>query len=98
MKLRTIALTFVFAFTLIGAAFAHGGGEHVKGKVTAITDSNITVSTVNGETKTVTFDQSSKFLKSGTPATAKDLKVGDKVVIDVHEMNGKLHATQLRFG
>ena len=97
MKLRTLLLTLVMA-TFVGAAFAHGGGEHVKGKVTAIGDGSITVLTVKGESKVIAFDQSSKFLKSGSPATVQDLKVGDKVVIDIHDMNGKLHAAQVRFG
>lgn len=39
-----------------------------------------------------------KFQKSGPPATLKDLKVGDKVVIHATGSDDKLVATEVRFG
>lgn len=68
------------------------------GKVKAMTADSITVVTKTNEAKTVNFDAKTMFMKSGQMATAKDLKVGDRVVIDVHEMDGKLHAAEVRFG
>jgi len=94
-KLLTIG---VLMFALGALSFAHGGAEHVMGKVKAMTSDSITVVTKTNAVKTVGFDASTKFMKSGEAATAKDLKVGDRVVIEVHEMSGKLHAAEVRFG
>ena len=94
-KLLTIG---VLMFALGALSFAHGGAEHVMGKVKAMTSDSITVVTKTGAVKTVGFDASTKFIKSGEAATAKDLKVGDRVVIEVHEMGSKLHAAEVRFG
>ena len=88
----------VLVLALGALSFAHGGAEHVMGKVKAMTTDSITVVTKTNAFKTVGFDASTKFMKSGEAATAKDLKVGDRVVIDVHEMGSKLHAAEVRFG
>ena len=96
MKKRSLALMLVLVFTAM--AFAHEGGVHLKGKVTAINTESITIETQAKQTKIVVFDESTKFQKSGKPASIKDLKVGDRVVIDIHEMNGKIHGTLVRFG
>ena len=39
-----------------------------------------------------------KFEKSGSPATLKDLKVGDKVVVHADVSDKKLVANEVRFG
>jgi hypothetical protein len=39
-----------------------------------------------------------KFVKSGVPASMKDLKLGDRVVIHAGKMNDKLMAHEVRFG
>ena len=95
---RSIALTVALVVALSGLALAHGGGEHVKGTVTAMTANSITVQTPEKETKTLSFNSETKFVKSGKPAKASDLKVGDRVVVDVHEMGDMLHAAEVRFG
>jgi len=95
---RTLALTAALAVVLSGLALAHGAGEHVKGTVTALTVNSITVQTPEKETIKLSFDSETKFIKSGKPAKAADLKVGDRVVVDVHEMKDTLHANVVRFG
>lgn len=92
-------VSIALLITLAGAvAFAHGGASHLKGKVTAVGENSITIETTDKQSKTVVFDQTTKFEKSGVAATPKDLMVGDRVVIDTHAMDGKLYATQVRFG
>ena len=96
-KLLTIG---VLVLALGALTFAHGGAEHVMGTVKAMTADSITVVTKTNEQKTVNFDAKTMFMKSGQMATAKDLKVGDRVVIEVHEVGtaGRLHAAEVRFG
>lgn len=95
---RKPGLTIFLITALAAMAFAHGGGEHIKGTVTAIGENSITLETPANKSKTIGFDAKTKFEKSGAAATVKDLKVGDRVVVDIHEMGEKLHATVVRFG
>lgn len=98
--MRKLLMISALVLALGALTFAHGGAEHVMGKVKAMTADSITVVTKTNEEKTVNFDAKTMFMKSGQMATAKDLKVGDRVVIEVHEVGtaGRLHAAEVRFG
>jgi hypothetical protein len=80
------------------AAFAHDGAHGMKGTVTAITDNTITIETPAKKTEVVHFDAKTTFVKSDAAATSKDLKIGDRVIIESHDMDGKMHAAKVRFG
>ena len=94
---RTVAV-FAVALALSAIAFAHGNEKHVMGTVTSISDNSITVETKSKKAVTVTVSATTEFQKSGSPATLKDLKVGDKVVIHATGAGEKLVATEVRFG
>ena len=69
---------------VLGATFAlaHNGVEHVMGTVSAITPTSITVTTVKQTSVTVLLDASSKFSHNDAEASWKDIKVGDRVVVN----------------
>lgn len=94
-QLRKLAL--VMAFLSVNS-FAHDGAHGMKGTVTAIGDNTITIETIAKKTLTTHFDAKTSFTKNGTAATAKDLKIGDRVIIEAHDMDGKMHAVKVRFG
>lgn len=94
---RTIT-AFALILALSAIAFAHGNEKHVMGTVTSIADNSITVQTTSKKTVTVTVSASTNFQKSGSPASLKDLKVGDKVVIHATGPEDKLVATNVRTG
>lgn len=80
-------------------AFAHNGVEHVMGTVTALTDSSITVDTAKHTSVTVLIDPTTRFTKNDAQAPRKDLKVGDRVVIDAKEnSNKKLVGVTVKLG
>lgn len=88
-----------FALTLLSlSAWAHDGAHGMKGTVTAVNADTITVETLAKKTETVHFDAKTAFTKSGVSARVKDLKVGDRVIIQAHDMDGKMHAVKVRFG
>ena len=73
----------IFALTLGSAiAFAHNGIEHVMGTVTAVTDTAITVDTVKHTSIAVLIDPATTFSNNDAQASRKDLKVGQRVVIN----------------
>jgi len=96
MKKMLATLTLLLA--LASLSFAHGNAKHLMGTVTAVSPDSITVKTTKGVTTMVTFTPETKFAKSGAPATAKDLKTGDRVVIEGDDDNGRLRAESVRFG
>lgn len=96
---KLISIIGLFILVLFSsAAFAHDGAHGMKGTVTAIGENTITIETPDKKTETIHFDASTKFQKSGTEAGVKDLKVGDRVVIQAHDKEGQMHAVQVRFG
>jgi hypothetical protein len=94
---HTVALVALL-FGLSVMALAHGNEKHVMGKVTSMSDNSITVETTSKKSVTVEVNDKTKFEKSGAPATLKDLKVGDKVVIHADVSGDKLVANEVDFG
>lgn len=94
---RTVALVaLLFALSVI--ALAHGKEQHIMGKVTSISDTSITVETTAKKSVIVNVSDKTKFEKSGSAATLKDLKVGDKVVVHADAEGDKLVANEVHFG
>ena len=81
MKQVTIAASVFFA--LVATAFAHGNNVHVRGVVTQISAQSITVQLANNTSKTLTLNAKTTVERAGKPAAMSDVKVGDRVVIDV---------------
>ncbi len=96
MKRTVAVVALVFAFSFM--ALAHGKEKHVMGTVTSISDSSITVETTAKKSVSVDVSDKTKFEKGGSPATLKDLKVGDKVVVRADVSGDKLVANEVRFG
>jgi hypothetical protein len=63
--------------------FAHGDNDHVRGTVTAINAQSIVVTTTGAAPRTLTLDAKTVFMSGGKAAHAGDVKVGDRVVVDV---------------
>ena len=96
MRRATAVMTLMFTLTLM--AFAHGKEKHVMGTVTSVSENSIVVETTANKSVAVEVKDKTKFEKSGSPATLKNLKVGDKVVIHADVSGDKLVATEVHFG
>lgn len=100
IRQRMYSLIAVLALVLGSAtAFAHEGFEHVMGTVTSVTDSSITVETVKHTSVTVIIDPATKFTKNDVTASLKDLKAGERVVVDAKpNSEKKLVAVTVKLG
>src|SRR2546428_11269828 len=96
--MRRIAFALIALSSFSNIVFAHNGVEHMRGTVTQITDQGITIATPERQTKTIRLLGATTFLKSGAAATLKDLKVGDKVVVDVVMKGQDMTAQSVKFG
>jgi type 1 fimbria pilin len=80
-------------------AFAHNGIEHVMGTVVEVTDSSITVETVKHAKVAIQVVSSTMFTRKDGTASIKDLKPGERVVINAKEAaNHKLAAVSVKWG
>jgi hypothetical protein len=83
MKQLLSVIALVLAIS--AGAFAHEGNEHIRGVVTAVSAQSVTVELANKATKTLSISAKTAFETAGKPAHLGDVKVGDRVVIDVPE-------------
>lgn len=94
--LKQSAAVLVLLVSGAGAVGAHGNNDHVRGTVSHVSETAIVVQTTDKQPKTLTLATTTTFERSGKPATLKDLKVGDRVVVDVPK--GTLAAELIKFG
>ena len=94
-KPASIVIATVLFSTL---AFAHGNLAHILGTVVEVGDHSVSVKTSDGAIKVVAFDAETHFLKGGSPAAAKDVVVGIRVVIHAHQSGDKFHAAEVKIG
>jgi hypothetical protein len=66
-----------------GVAFAHGDAEHVRGTVTSVSETAITVQVSGKQARTVTINAKTMVMKGDAHLTVKDVHVGDRVILDV---------------
>ena len=93
-----IAFVLLVLFAWLTPVVAHNGVEHVRGTVTELNGTSITVAMTTKQTKTITLLADTTFVKNGVAASMKDLKVGDKVIIDAVVRGGGMAAKSVRFG
>lgn len=89
------AAALVLALALSVPAFAHGNNAHVRGVVTQVSAQSITVQLANNTTKTLTVSAKTTFLRAGKAAAMSDVKVGDRVVIDVPKNSSEALEVQI---
>ena len=82
--MRRTLLAIMVAFVLAGGvAFAHGNAEHVRGTVTSVSDTAITVQVSAKQARTVTINAKTMVMRGDAHLSVKDVQVGDRVVLDV---------------
>jgi len=83
MKQLLSVIALVLAVS--AGALAHNGNEHVRGVITSVSAQSVTVQLPDKSTKTLSISAKTEFETSGKPAHLGDVKIGDRVVIDVPE-------------
>jgi ribosomal protein S1 len=83
MKQLLSVIALVLAIS--AGALAHNGNDHVRGTVTQVSAQSVTVQLADKTTKTLTISAKTEFESAGKPGHLADVKVGDRVVIDVPE-------------
>jgi len=93
---RTLAGLLAAMIVSTGAVYAHGDSEHVRGTVKSVTDTSLVVQVSAKDTRTITVNEKTMVMKGEAHMALKDLKAGDRVVVDVDKKT-KL-ATEVKVG
>src|SRR5438876_8135502 len=80
--LRILVISFIASGALV---IAHEGNEHVRGVVTQLSPQSITVQTTDKKSVTLKITEKTTYKLPRKTAHLSDLKVGDRVVVDVPE-------------
>ena len=100
MKLRALRVALAAAVALSSTAvlFAHGGHEHVMGTVKTVDAQagKLEVSTKDGKVVAVQLNDKTKYLRGAAVVEAKELTVGERVVVDAAKEKGSLVAREIR--
>jgi hypothetical protein len=91
-RLALVLLSVALAGT---AALAHNGNDHVRGVVTAVSPTAITVQTTAKTSRTLTISPNTTFQQNSKAAHLADVKVGDRVVVDVPEKTNNAVEVQI---
>jgi len=81
--MKRIAMILLVAMAAAVPALAHGKPEQVLGTVTAMTDKAVTVQTTDKKTRTIATNAKTMVMRGAEHLAMKDVKVGDRVVLDV---------------
>ncbi len=74
------------------AAFAHGGEKHLKGVITKVEGTSLTLAVAKGPAVVVMTDEKTEFTRADAKARLEDVTAGDKAVIHAKEHDEKLIA------
>ena len=82
MRNRVAAMLLASALALPAYVAAHEGHEHkAMGKVAVLDAAHIEVAGQDGKKTSIQLTPETKFMSGKTPATAADVKVGQRVVV-----------------
>jgi hypothetical protein len=70
----------------------------ISGRIKAINGTTIIVKSDRRGTDTVEIGRETRFVKSNPKSRAKGPKVWDRVLVNLHEDEGKLFADEIHFG
>ena len=81
-RMSALVASLLFIGTVV---FAHGGNDHVRGIVMSVSAQSVTVQMADKSARTLALTDKTTFARAGKAALLADVKVGDRVVIDVPE-------------
>ena len=100
MTRRTLLTALALAGLSIAPALAHEGHDHkVLGTVTEITATNLTVRAAkDGAVSVIAFAPTTKITRGKTKLAVSDIKVGDRVVVNIGSGKTPLTAKAVELG
>ena len=96
MTRRTVLSLALLVGPAATPAFAHGGGPHLKGTVSAISADQITVAAEGGPA-VAKITPDTRFVRGKAAGKRADLKQGDRVVVHTRKKGDALEALEVMY-
>lgn len=94
-SMKRIAMFLLVALAAAAPASAHGKPEQVLGTITAMTDKAVTVQTTDKKSRTIATNAKTMVMRGTAHLAMKDVKVGDRVVVEVDTVEAVAQAIKL---
>jgi hypothetical protein len=103
MRTRSTTLFVALALLWSSPVFAHGDekhgeAKHVMGTVSSVDAEHLILKDRAGKIVSIKLNKETKYFVGEAAAPASDVKIGDRVVVDVTGKEGSFTATQVRLG
>ena len=98
MKRVVLAVSLILAAVPLRPAFAQAGGERLRGTILKAEATRLEVKARQGKTISVALTPGTKLFHKKAPATAAELKVGRKVVVQAVRKGETLEALEIKIG
>ena len=98
MSQRTLTVLLGMLWLLTLTLYAHEGKVHVMGTVVESDAHHVVVKDQAGKSHSLLFTKDTKYWRGKTAATAADLKVGERIMVDAVGEGAKAAASEIRLG
>ena len=98
MRSRIGSVMAVLALVASTFTYAHEGHQHLKGTVTKLDGMRMELKSTDGKLVTVSLTKETKYLRDKMAATASDVQVGTRVVIDIEQQGSEIVALEVKIG
>jgi hypothetical protein len=94
-----LVLGLIMAFALSPTLSAHDGHDHkIMGVVSNVHENHLEVKAKDGKTSAITLNAKTKIVRGKSPLAVTDIKVGDRVVVNVGNGKEPLVAKEVQLG
>ena len=96
MRKIAVGLSLVVALAFPTQLTAHEGHKHkLMGTVTAVDASHVEIETKDEKKVSILLTEDTNYMRGKEPASAADLKVGERIVVTTIEKEGKKTAQEI---
>lgn len=96
---QRFVVAVALVLVMVSAAIAHPGHSHkIMGTVTGRHENHLMVKTKGGEDLTIEINDKTRVLRGKKPAKVDDIKVGQRVVVDIGSGEDPLIAREIVLG
>ena len=89
----------IVMFSIAGVAVAHDEhGTELKGTVKSLTSDKLVMTATDGDVVEFLVSEGTKFLRGTTAVKREDVTIGERAIVEYHEMGEIKHALEVKLG
>jgi hypothetical protein len=97
VAIATMFAALLMAFGVAGATLAHEEhGTELKGTVRSLTAEKLVMTATDGDVVEFLIGEDTQFLRGTTVVKREDVVIGERAIVEYHEVGETNHATEVR--